>query len=138
MPKKLLGYVSEHFWTVNMLKGPKHCWRLHGSTFVINFWSLWKSFCSRNSVTAASRILRLFVNLLTSNDKYSLSVKVSIKRKKFKRNYLINLKHFLDILLRYSDLHNISNIWKKKKKDEPHTWCISEIIHGKKRGYFNF
>ena len=29
--------VSEHLWTVNMLKGPKHCLNLHGSVFVIFF-----------------------------------------------------------------------------------------------------
>ena len=27
--------VSEHLWTVNMLKGPKDCLILHGSIFVI-------------------------------------------------------------------------------------------------------
>ena len=27
--------VSEHLWTVNMLKGPKYCLILHGSIFVI-------------------------------------------------------------------------------------------------------
>ena len=29
MPKK-----SEHLWTVNMLKAPKHCLNQHGSIFV--------------------------------------------------------------------------------------------------------
>ena len=89
------------FWTVNMLKGPKHCWRLHGSTFVINFWSLWKSFCSKNSVSVVSQILKLFVNLLTPDDKYSLSVKKSVKHKQFKPNYLINSKHFVDIFFAF-------------------------------------
>ena len=103
------------FWTVSILKGRKHCWCIHGSTFVINFWSLWKSFCLRNSVSVASQILRLFVNLLTPDDKYSLSVKVSVKRKEFKRNYLIDPKHFVDIFLRFSNLHNFSNILKKKR-----------------------
>ena len=42
------------------------------------FWSLWKNFSSKNSVLVASEILRLFVNILTPNDKYSLSVKVSV------------------------------------------------------------
>ena len=29
--------VSEHIWTVNMLKGPKHCLNINGSIFVIFF-----------------------------------------------------------------------------------------------------
>ena len=29
--------VSEHLWTVNMLKGPKHCLNLDGSNFVMFF-----------------------------------------------------------------------------------------------------
>ena len=29
--------VSEHLWTVNMLKGPKHCMNLHDSIFVTFF-----------------------------------------------------------------------------------------------------
>ena len=29
--------VSEYLWTVNMLKGMKHCLKLHGSIFVIFF-----------------------------------------------------------------------------------------------------
>ena len=29
--------VSEHLWTANMLKGPKHCLNLHGIIFIIFF-----------------------------------------------------------------------------------------------------
>ena len=29
--------LSEHLWTVNMLKGPKDCFNLHGSIFAIFF-----------------------------------------------------------------------------------------------------
>ena len=35
--KSLKSPVSEHLWTVNMLKGPKHCLNLHGTVFVIFF-----------------------------------------------------------------------------------------------------
>ena len=35
--KTLKSPVSEHLWTVNMLKGPKHCLNLHGSNFVMFF-----------------------------------------------------------------------------------------------------
>ena len=42
------------------------------------FWSIWKKISSKNSVLVVSETLRLFVNTFTPNDKYSLSVKVSV------------------------------------------------------------
>ena len=42
------------------------------------FWSLWKEITSENSVLVVSEILRFFVNILTPDDKYSLSVKASV------------------------------------------------------------
>ena len=42
------------------------------------FLSLWKKIISRNFVLVVSEILRLFVNIFTPDDKYSLSVKSSV------------------------------------------------------------
>ena len=42
------------------------------------FWSLWKEISSKNSLLVVSEVLRLFVNTLTPDDKYSLSVKASV------------------------------------------------------------
>ena len=42
------------------------------------FWSLWKKISSKISFLVVCEILRLFVNILTPNDKHSLSVKESI------------------------------------------------------------
>ena len=36
--KCLKSPVSKHLWTVNMLKGPKHCLNSHGTIFVIFFY----------------------------------------------------------------------------------------------------
>ena len=36
------------------------------------FWSLWKEISSNNSLLVVSEILRLFVNILTPDDKYFL------------------------------------------------------------------
>ena len=41
-------------------------------------WSLWKKISSKNSFLEVSEILRLFVNIWTPDDKYSLSVKASV------------------------------------------------------------
>ena len=42
------------------------------------FLSLWKKISSKNSVLVVPEILTLFVNLLTPDDKYSLSVKARV------------------------------------------------------------
>ena len=42
------------------------------------FWSLWKNMSSKNSLLVVSEILRLFVNILTPDEKYSLSVKAGV------------------------------------------------------------
>ena len=60
------------------------------------FWSLWMTFSSKNSVLVASEILKMFVNILIPNDKYSLSVKVSVESNEFKCNYLQNQNYFVN------------------------------------------
>ena len=42
------------------------------------FWSLLKEISSKNSVSLVSEMLRLFVNILTPDDKYCLSVKACV------------------------------------------------------------
>ena len=46
--------------------------------FGLIFWPIWKEISSKNSVLVVSEILRLFVNILTPDDKYSLSVKAGV------------------------------------------------------------
>ena len=41
------------------------------------YWSLWEEMSLENSFLVVSEILRLFLNILTPNDKYSLPVKAS-------------------------------------------------------------
>ena len=42
------------------------------------FWSLWKKIGLKSSVLVVSEILILFVKILKTDDKYSLSVKASV------------------------------------------------------------
>ena len=71
MPKKPLVRTlmdSQH------VKGSE---TLHKSTpqyFCHIFWSIWKKISLKNYVLVVSEILRLFVNMLTADDTYSLSV----------------------------------------------------------------
>ena len=61
------------------------------------FWSLCMKIISKNSVLVVSEILRLFVNILTPDDKYSVSVKASALRNQFKCNYLKIKKKKIEI-----------------------------------------
>ena len=78
------------------------------------FWSLWKEISSKSSVLVISEILRLFVNILTPDDKYSLSVKAGVQRNQFKSNYVKIKKYFLNFFLHFQNLDKIWNTWKKK------------------------
>ena len=51
----------------------------------------------------------------------------------FKRRYLRNKKLFLEFLLHFWNVHEISSIF--KKKEEYPNLIISEISDGKRRGY---
>ena len=46
--------------------------------FCYILWSPQKQICSKNSALVVSEILRLFINILTTDDKYSLSIKASV------------------------------------------------------------
>ena len=62
--------MSENLWMVSRIKGPKDCLNLHGNIFVIFF--------DHSEGKPATEILRLFVNLLTPDEKYSLSVNTGV------------------------------------------------------------
>ena len=55
-----------------------------------------------------------------------------IWRNQFGSNYLKNEKLFPNYFFHFRNLHEISNIL--KKKDELHSWFISQITHSEKRG----
>ena len=98
---------------VNIVKAPKHCINLHGSFFVF-FSSLWKQISSKNSVLVVSEISRLFLNIFTPDDNYSLSVKASVWCNHFKWNYLKIKKYVIKFFLHFQDWHKISNTLTKK------------------------
>ena len=85
--KWLKSPVSEHVWTVNMLMVQKIA-SFSTAVFLTYFWSLGKEISSENSALLVSETLRLFVNILTPDDKYSLSVKAIDERYQFRCNYL--------------------------------------------------
>ena len=54
----------------------------------------------------------------------------------FKRHYIRNKRPFLDFLFYFSNVHEISSIFKKKKKKNAYpSPIISEVIDAERRGY---
>ena len=104
--------VSEHFWTINKLKGPKGCFNLYGSTFVIFFHQFGGK--STRKFLVVSEILKLFLNILTPDDKYSLSVKERVLHNQFKCNYFQIKKSILNFLLIFRNLNKSCNTLKNK------------------------
>ena len=78
------------------------------------FWSLWKEVRSINSVLVVSEILRVFVNILTPDEKYYISVKARVSHNQFKCNYLKTKKYFLNFLLHFWNLNITWNTLKNK------------------------
>ena len=60
------------------VKGSKRLLKSARHYFCHFFWSLWKEISSKIFLLVVSEILRLFVKILTPDDKYSLSVKASV------------------------------------------------------------
>ena len=75
MPKKLRVGT---FMDSQHVKGSERLLKSARQYFCQISWSLWKEISSKNSVLVVSEILRLFVNILTPDDKYSVSVKGSV------------------------------------------------------------
>ena len=78
------------------------------------FWTLWKKISSKNSFSEVPEILRLFVIILTPDNKYILSVKASVSRNQSKCGYLKSKKTFLNFFLHLRNLHKILKTLKKK------------------------
>ena len=57
--------------------------------------------------------MRLFLNILTPDENYSLSVKASVEREHFKSNYLQIQKYLLNFFLHFRNLHKIWNTLKE-------------------------
>ena len=127
--------LSEHLWKFNMLKGAKHCLNLHGSSFVIFFDHSERTSVWKNSILVVSEFLRLFVNILTPSDEYSLSVKSEFFTQPIQNHLSLKLKRFAQFLSAYPQA--ASNLEHFEKRDEPHSWCTSEIIDCKMCDYWN-
>ena len=112
MPKKLCVRTLMNSEYVEVSK------KFHKSApryFCHIFRSLCTEICSKNFVSVVPEILRLFVNTLTPNDTYSVSVKANVWHNQFKWYYLIIKKYFFHFFffLHFRNLHKIWNTLRK-------------------------
>ena len=80
-----------------LLKSERQC-------FCDIFWSLSKKISPINAFLEVFEILRLFVSVVTPDNKYMVAVKASVERSQFKCNYLTIKKHLLNFFL-YSGVY---------------------------------
>ena len=105
----------------NTVNGPKNWFNLNGSTFTIlidhckgNYW--------KRSLLVTCKVLRLFVNTPTADDKYSLLSRDNLMQQ-FRWIYLEIKKLFPSFFVHFWNLQKILNIFKKRY---PHILYISE------------
>ena len=116
------------------VKGSERLLKSAHQYFCHIFWSLSKEISCKPSVLVVSEILPLCVNILTQDEKYSLSVKAIVWWNRFKCNYLETEKKILNFSLHFQNLHNV---WNTLKKDDPQRLFFSENIDCKTLGYLN-
>ena len=106
--------VSEHPSIVNMLKGAKHLWNLHERTFISFFHHFWRKWFGKYlpywSLKSQGSLLRQWQQITSI-----LFRIVRICCFIFKCKCLKNEKRFLSFLFHLWNLHQISNIFSKRK-----------------------
>ena len=131
LDKCLKSSVSEDPSTRNMANGPKHCWNLNSSTFVIFI-----DHCERNSVVKSlSWWYEKYKDCFLTHWLPMTSILFLIEtiyRNIFRCNYLENNRNFHNFLFHLGNLDSTLNIL--KKKDDPHRWCIFELTDFEKCG----
>ena len=98
------------------------------------YWSLWRQLTFKKFLSVICKISRLFPNTVSADGKYSLfnkdnltqpiQIELSRKQKTFSKYF----SAFLKFNLKFEHI---------KEKDDPHSWCISEITDTKKPAYIN-
>ena len=94
-------------------------------------WSMCRKLTYKKSPLVTCKILRLFSNTLSADGKYSLlntdNSTQAIQRKLSQRQKIFS--QFFSAFLK-----SILNFEHFEKKDDPHTWCMSEITDCERRG----
>ena len=98
------------------------------------YWSLLREFRLKKSLWVICKILGLFVNQLTTDNKYSL-VNRHILWQDFQMQLPRKGKTFFRLFFAFCKL--IFNFENFPKEGEPHSWCIFKLTVCERRGYIN-
>ena len=108
--------------------------KCEGQLLYHTYWSLFSQLSYKKSLLVICKFSRLFPNTVSADGKYSLfnkdnltqpiQIELSRKQKTFSKYF----SAFLKFNLKFEHI---------KKKDDPHSWCISEITDTKKPAYIN-
>ena len=113
----------------NTVNGPKNWFNLNGSTFTIlidhckgNYW--------KRSLLVTCKVLRLFVNTPTADDKYSLLSRDNLM-KPIQMHFPEKQNNFFQFLCAFFKF--TSNFEDFREKNDPNSLCNSEIKDTKRR-----
>ena len=95
------------------------------------YWSLWRQFRLKKPLRVICKILGLFVNPLTADDKYCLLNRGNLLQH-FQTQISQKGKIFSEFFFPFSKFR--FNFEYFLKKDDPHGWCIFELMHSQRRG----
>ena len=113
-----------HSWCIFSYGLPKTWWDKCLKNLFHIYWSLWTQFSRKKSLLVICKILGLFVNPFSANDKYSL-----LNRGSLLQHFQIQLskkrKIFFQFVFAFSKFR--FNFEHLQKIDDPHSWCIFEL-----------
>ena len=120
--------VSKDTLTSRLDIGNKHCSNMENAT-INSYWSLWRQLRWRKSVLLICKVLKLFLKALTGRDKYSLR-----NRDNSQQPFQMRLSQKQEIFSEFffAFLKSTLNFERFPKKEEPHSWFISEIKDAEK------
>ena len=112
--KCLKSLPSEQLSVINLLTGSIHCLNMHGTTIILFFPWIWDKLSWKKSALVRSKILGLFVNTLTAEYTYA-GRNIQTLTQQVQTPLSLKQKSFSGFLLRFWNLHEMENIFKKKE-----------------------
>ena len=95
------------------------------------YWSLWRQLCQKKCLLLIWKVLRIFVNILPADGKYSLLNRDNL-RQRIHMQLFQEQKTFSQFAAAF--LKARLNFEPFLKKHPSHSWCISQIMDSEKRG----
>ena len=128
--KSLKSPLSEEPSTSIMVRDTKHCWNLNGTTFTIFLDSCEVKWVGKKTLLLMFKFLRLLLNILTFDDQYSPP-----NRDNFRQPIQLQLSQKQKIFSRFfcTFLKSIFKLEQFQKKDQSHSWYISEMTESEIR-----